>query len=73
MSTIAPDQTNIQSILTTIQSILSSLGANTSNIDTTTVSNGLNTIQTISANADEKNKQLLLKQNEVKELVDDEI
>jgi hypothetical protein len=72
MSTIAPDQTNIQSILTTIQSILSSLGANTSNIDTTTVSNGLNSIQTITANADEKNKQLLLKQNEVKELVDDE-
>ena len=72
MSTTAPDQTSIQSILTTIQSILSSLGTNTSNIDTTSVTNGLNTIQTISANADEKNKQLLLKQKEVKALVDDE-
>ena len=72
MSTTAPDQSSIQSILTTIQSILSSLGTNTSNIDTTAVTNGLNSIQTITANADEKNKQLLLKQNEMKALVDDE-
>ena len=64
MSTTAPDQSSIQSILTTIQSILSSLGTNTSNIDTTSVTNGLNSIQTITANADEKNKQLLLKQND---------
>jgi len=69
MSTTAPDQSSIQSILTTIQSILSSLG---SNIDTTSVTNGLNSIQTIAENADEKNKQLLLKQNEMKALVDDE-
>ena len=72
MSTTAPDQSSIQSILITIQSILSSLGTNTSNIDTTAVTNGLNSIQTITANADEKNKQLLLKQNEVKAIVDDE-
>jgi len=69
MSTTAPDQSSIQSILTTIQSILSSLG---SNIDTTSVTTGLNSIQTIAENADEKNKQLLLKQNEMKALVDDE-
>jgi hypothetical protein len=69
MSTTAPDQTSIQSILTTIQSILSSLG---SNIDTASVTNGLNSIQQITANADEKNKQLLLQQNEVKAIVDDE-
>ena len=48
------------------------MGTNTSNIDTTAVTNGLNSIQTITANADEKNKQLLLKQNEVKAIVDDE-
>lgn len=72
MSTTAPDQSSIQSILITIQSILSSLGTNTSNIDTTAVTNGLNSIQRITANADENNKQLLLKQNEVKALVDDE-
>jgi hypothetical protein len=72
MSTTAPDQSSIQSILTTIQSILSSLGSNTSNIDTTSVTTGLNSIQTIAENADEKNKQLLLKQNEMKALVDDE-
>ncbi len=72
MSSTAPDQTSIQSILTTIQSILSSLGTNTSNIDTASVTNGLNSIQTITANADEKNKQLLLNQNEVKAIVDDE-
>ena len=72
MSTAAPDQISMQSILTTIQTILSSLGANTTNIDTTAVSNGLNSIRTITADADEKNKQLLLKQNEVKALVDNE-
>lgn len=72
MSTTAPDQTSIQSILTTIQTILSALGANTTSIDTTAVSNGLNSIQTITAEADEENKQLLLKQNEVKALVDNE-
>ena len=72
MSATAPDQTSIQSILTTIQTILSSLGTHTTNIDTTTVSNGLNSIQTITAEADEKNKQLLLKQDEMKALVDDE-
>ena len=72
MSTAAPDQTSIQSILTTIQTILSALGANTTSIDTTAVSNGLNSIQTITAEADEENKQLLLKQNEVKALVDNE-
>lgn len=72
MSTTAPDQTSIQSILTTIQSILSSLGNNTSNIDTTSVSTGLNSIQTITAAADEKNKQLLLKQKEMKDIVENE-
>jgi hypothetical protein len=72
MSTTASDQTSVQSILTSIQTILSSLGTNTPNIDTTAVSNGLNAVQIITAEADEENKQLLLKQNEVKALVDNE-
>jgi hypothetical protein len=72
MSTTAPDQTSIQSILATIQSILSSLGKNTSNIDTASVTAGLNSIQKITKNADEKNKQLLLKQKEMKALVENE-
>jgi hypothetical protein len=72
MSTTAPDQTSIQSILATIQSILSSLGKNTSNIDTASVTAGLNSIQRITNNADEKNKKLLLNQKEMKALVETE-
>jgi len=69
MSTNAPDQSSIQSILSTIQAILSSLGNNTSNIDTASVTRGLQSIQAIAQAADEKNKRLLLNQKEMKDLV----
>jgi hypothetical protein len=72
MSTTAPDQSSIQSILTTIQAILSSLGNNTSNIDTAAVTKGLQSIQAIAQDADEKNKRLLLNQQQVKAMVDNE-
>lgn len=72
MSTTAPDQSSIQSILSTIQAILASLGNNTSNIDTASVTRGLQSIQAIAQDADEKNKRLLLNQKEMKNLVENE-
>ena len=65
------NQTETQSILSSLSEILQSF-KEYSNVDTTNLDTQINQLKTNVENADDANNELLLKQEDVKAIIDDE-